>query len=184
MSRIDSLARSYENHISSPWQEGIAGSQRVVFVVYDKTDELKLRAHVTEFELATRNAGHDWHLIDVTDAFPKWMGSQRYRDAYFECPEDLDGYQVGEVKEFTQSLIEDLKTELEQHAHPGQVTALLGVGALFGVSHVSTLVNGIANAVPGRLLVFFPGEYENNAYRLLDARDGWNYLAVPILANE
>ena len=184
MSRVDSLARSYERHISAPWQEGIAGSQRVVFVVYDKTDELKLRAHVAEFELATRNTGHDWHLIDVTDAFPKWMASQRYREAYFESPDDLDGYKVGEVKEFIQSLIKDVKAELEQNAHSNQVTALLGVGALFGVSHVSTLVNGVANAVPGRLLVFFPGEYENNAYRLLDARDGWNYLAVPILATE
>lgn len=184
MSRVDSLVRSYEKHISAPWQEGIAGSQRVVFVVYDKTDELKLRAHVTEFELVTRSVGHDWHLIDVTDSFPKWMAAQRYRDAYFECPDDLDGYKVGEVKEFTQHLIEEIKDEMAQNAHPNQVTALLGVGTLFGVSHVSTLVNGIANAVPGRLLVFFPGEYENNTYRLLDARDGWNYLAVPILASE
>jgi len=28
--------------------------------------------------------------------------------------------------------------------------------------------------------VFFPGEHEGNSYRLLDARDGWNYLAVPL----
>ena len=34
--------------------------------------------------------------------------------------------------------------------------------------------------IQGRLLVFFPGVYEQNNYRLLDARDGWNYLAVPI----
>ena len=36
----------------------------------------------------------------------------------------------------------------------------------------------------GRLLVFFPGVYEQNNYRLLDARDGWNYLAFPITASE
>jgi hypothetical protein len=34
--------------------------------------------------------------------------------------------------------------------------------------------------VRGRLVGFFPGQYEQNNYRLLDARDGWNYLAVPI----
>jgi len=28
--------------------------------------------------------------------------------------------------------------------------------------------------------VFFPGQLEQNNYRLLDARDGWNYMAVPI----
>ena len=62
--------------------------------------------------------------------------------------------------------------------------ALLGVGALFGVARVSSLVEGVKDAVDGRLLVFFPGEYhpETHSYRLLDARDGWNYLAVPLLA--
>jgi hypothetical protein len=34
--------------------------------------------------------------------------------------------------------------------------------------------------IRGRLVIFFPGEYDSNNYRLLDARDGWNYLAVPI----
>jgi len=42
----------------------------------------------------------------------------------------------------------------------------------------------VESSIRGRLLVFFPGEYENNNYRLLDARDGWNYLAVPITARE
>jgi hypothetical protein len=48
------------------------------------------------------------------------------------------------------------------------------------------VVEGIKEAVQGRLLVFFPGEYypENHSYRLLDARDGWNYLAVPLLAQD
>ena len=35
-----------------------------------------------------------------------------------------------------------------------------------------------------RLLVFFPGSYEDNNYRLLDGYDGWNYLAVPITADK
>ena len=42
----------------------------------------------------------------------------------------------------------------------------------------------ISREVRGRLLVFFPGEHERGNYRLLDARDGWNYLAVPIDAQE
>lgn len=62
----------------------------------------------------------------------------------------------------------------------------MGVGSLFGLARVSSVVEGIKDAVGGRLVVFFPGEYhpENHAYRLLDARDGWNYLAVPLLAKE
>ena len=42
----------------------------------------------------------------------------------------------------------------------------------------------IESDIQGRLLVFFPGVYEQDNYRLLDARDGWNYHAVPITAGE
>jgi hypothetical protein len=46
------------------------------------------------------------------------------------------------------------------------------------------VVAAVANNIPGRLLVFFPGEYDQNNYRLLDARPGWNYQAVPITAGD
>jgi hypothetical protein len=63
---------------------------------------------------------------------------------------------------------------------------MLGAGTLFGLGEtvkVSALLNAVNDAVAGRFLVFFPGEHEGNSYRLLDARDGWNYLATPITAN-
>ena len=62
--------------------------------------------------------------------------------------------------------------------------AALGVAGLFGFIRVSELMDAVDDAIRGRLLVFFPGEYDGNIYRLLDARDGWNYLAVPITAAE
>ena len=34
-----------------PWQKGLAGVQKVIFVVYDKADELRFRAHLTEFSI-------------------------------------------------------------------------------------------------------------------------------------
>jgi hypothetical protein len=49
---------------------------------------------------------------------------------------------------------------------------------------VSELLPLVEPFIRGRLLVLFPGVYEENNYRLLDARDGWNYRAVPILALE
>jgi hypothetical protein len=49
---------------------------------------------------------------------------------------------------------------------------------------VSELVSRVESSIRGRLLVFFPGEHENNTYRFLDAREGWNYLAVPITSDE
>lgn len=183
-SRLNRLASGYRQHLSVPWQEGLAAIQRVIFAVYDKTDELRLRAQVDEFALITEQAGKRWLLIDVTDEFPRWMADQEYRDAYFECPEDLAGYQSGELTEFIDWLVARLRAQIAEHARSDTVVALLGVGSLFGLARVSTVVEGIKDAVAGRLLVFFPGEYhpESHSYRLLDARDGWNYLAVPLMA--
>ena len=185
-SKVSKLVATYRQHLSVPWQPGLAAVQRVIFAVYDKSDELRLRANVEEFALATQQAAKQWLLIDLTNAFPEWMATQEYRDAYFECPEDMAGYQTGELTEFIADLIVQLKTRFAVEATHDTVVALLGVGSLFGVARVSTLVEGIKDSVAGRLLVFFPGEYhpENHTYRLLDARDGWNYLAVPLLATE
>ena len=85
---------------------------------------------------------------------------------------------------FKDTLIADFKEFVELN-QPGKnhVVALTGIGSLFGFLKVKAFVEGVASMVPGRLIVFFPGSYENNNYRLLDAYDGWNYLAVPITAN-
>lgn len=186
MSKVSQLIAAYRNHLSVPWQEGLAAVQRIIFGVYDKTDELRLRAHVGEFELATKAAGRNWLALDITNAFPAWMAAQEYREAYFECPEDLDGYPAGEIKEFVRDLTAQLKQQIQEQADHNTVVALVGVGSLFGLARVSSIVEAIKDTVQGRLLVFFPGEYhaENHAYRLLDARDGWNYLAVPLQAKE
>lgn len=186
MSKLEKLVHAYHEHISLPWQGGLAAIQRVIFAVYDKTDELRLRAHIGEFELETKQSGHEWLMIDVTNAFPDWMNAQEYRESYFETPEDLAGYEDGEISEFIKALIADLKHNISTNANPNTVVALVGVGSLFGLARVSSLVEGIKDSVQGRLLVFFPGEYhpENHSYRLLDARDGWNYLAVPLVAKE
>lgn len=185
-SRVTKLVAAYRQHLGVPWQPGLAPIQRVIFAVYDKADELRLRANVEEFALATQQLGKQWLLIDVTNAFPDWMAAQEERDAYFASPEDLDGYPAGEVTVFLTTLIEQLKQRVEVDAGPDTVVALLGVGSLFGLLRVSAVIEGIKTAIPGRLLVFFPGEYhaEGHTYRLLDARDGWNYLAVPLLASE
>ena len=185
-SRVQKLAAAYRAHLTVPWRMGLAAIQRVVFAVYDKADELRLRANVEEFALATQQAGKQWLLIDLTNAFPEWMMAQKYRDAYFESPEDLAGYPTGELTGFVADLIARLKTSIETESGPDTVVALLGVGTLFGLARVSTVVEGIKESVTGRLLVFFPGEHhpEHHSYRLLDARDGWNYLAVPLLAKD
>jgi hypothetical protein len=42
------------------------------------------------------------------------------------------------------------------------------------------LISAVERHIKGRLLVFFPGTKEENNYQLLDARDGFNYLAQGI----
>jgi hypothetical protein len=185
-SKVSKLVETYQEHLAVPWQAGLAAIQRVIFAVYDKADELRLRAQVEEFALATQQAGKQWLLIDVTNAFPEWMAAQEYRDAYFESPEDLSGYPSGEITEFITSLIEKLKARAFEKAGPETVVAVIGVGSLFGLARVSTIIEGLKDSIPGRLLIFFPGEYTpgDHNYHLLDARDGWNYLAVPLLAHD
>jgi len=38
--------------------------------------------------------------------------------------------------------------------------------------------------VPGRLVVFFPGTYGDNNFKLLGGYDGWDYHAVLITAGK
>jgi hypothetical protein len=178
MARIEDLAERYGRHISTPWQRTISGAQRVVMVVYDKELERTLRARKMLFESATREASHDWLEVDVTDAFARWMASDEYREDYFASPEDM---QLKLDAEFTADVATGIREKLVgADVTPNTVVALFGVGSLFGLTRVSQLLKLIERDIRGRLVVFFPGQFEGNNYRLLDARDGWNYLAVPI----
>ena len=178
-SRIARLVANYERHASIPWPATLAGPQRVWFAVYDKNDERRLRARVQEFEIATRRAGHGWSLVDVTDAFPLWLAAHEYRDSYFADPEALEVAMDDFLEHVASTVREHLRVADER-----TVVGLLGVGTLFGFIKVSALVKAVQDDVRGRLLVFFPGSHENNTYRLLDARDGWNYMAVPITPDD
>ena len=178
MTRIENLAEQYGRHIATPWQRTVAGAQRVVMVVYDKELERTLRARKLAFETATRQAGHEWHEVDLSRIFAEWMAQDDYRDEYFVSPEDL---QLKLDAEFAEYVAERLSEQLTQlGVTETSVVAVFGVGTIFGFAHISQILKAVENDIRGRLVVFFPGHHERNNYRLLDARDGWNYLAVPI----
>lgn len=178
MARIEDIAERYGRHIATPWQRTIAGAQRVVMVVYDKDLERTLRARKLAFETATREAGHDWFEVDLSDAFAEWMAADDYRDEYFSSPEDLQLKLDAEFPEFVAGRIRDMLRKPEVTAD--SVVAVIGVGSIFGFARISQVLKKVEADIKGRLVVFFPGQFERNNYRLLDARDGWNYLAVPI----
>jgi Domain of unknown function (DUF1788) len=174
---IDDLIRAYGRFVGHPWKANLPGPQRVWMAVYSPAHERRVRHRIAEFELATRQAGHWWRLLDLTDAFPAWLGSLEYVESYFEDPEALS-IALGD---FVETVVNDVNGFLEG-TDDEEVAAILGVGALYPYCRVSQIIEAVNASIPGRLLVFFPGEYSNNVYRLLNARDGWNYMAVPITA--
>ncbi len=178
MARFEDLADEYGRHISTPWQRTVAGAQRVIMVVYDKELERVLRARKGEFETRTKAAGHDWHEVDLTTAFADWLGGQRYSHAYFDSPAKLSAKLQSEFPNFVASRLRTALTAAT--LSDDSVVAVFGVGTLYGFTHVSEVVKLIEGDVRGRIVVFFPGSLDQNKYRLLDASDGWNYMAVPI----
>ncbi|MBM3127997.1 MAG: DUF1788 domain-containing protein [Chloroflexi bacterium] len=181
MSEIDDLIHEYEDVARLPWDRTLAGAQKVWFAIYEPSQERRVRLRIHDFEVATRNAGHAWALVDLTDAFAKWMSQHKYREAYFEQPEDMELALQG-FAGYAAKLVQDTLTSPE--VGEDAVVAVLGIGSLFGLTRASVLFETVAPFVRGRLLGFFPGRHEGSNYRLLDARDGWNYLAIAITAKD
>ena len=185
MNRIDLLKRNYERICGLPWDQHVAGPQRVWFAVYDNEDERRLRLRLGLFKEATEHTSHAWLHRDLTDAFAVWLTSPpyaAYAERYFASPKLLGTDPLNDFKR----VVADVMIEALHAADPAEdtVVAFSGVASLFGFVRVSELLPLVEPFIRGRLLVLFPGVYEENNYRLLDARDGWNYRAVPILALE
>ncbi len=182
MGRIEKLVDRYQRYISLPWQKDLAGAQRAVFVVYHKNDERRMRARLELFALATKEAGHGWKVCDLTTAFSTWMSGIDYRDSYFEDPESLELKLEEDFLDFVAQRLRDALSAAD--VDDQTVVGVYGLASLFGFARVSEVMAKIEKSIRGRLLVLFPGEYDNNNYRLLDARDGWNYHAIPITLHQ
>ena len=181
MDRIDGLLEAYRRQLSLPWRSDLSGAERVWIAVYPPDLERRVRAKLPEFELATKEAGKRWTSCDLTTSFSTWLGANEYREAYFDDP--------SLITPALSQYLSDVQTQVQRALdEPGggedTITAVLGVGTLFPMVRVSDLIQHVSGSVRGRLLVLFPGSFEDGNYRLLDARDGWNYLAIPIMARE
>ena len=107
------------------------------------------------------------------------MADNDYREQYFKAPQTI---QLA-LGDFATYLADHVREALEApDVDENTVVALIGAGSLFGLGPVrlSKLVEDVEGSIKGRLLVFFPGERDGHNYRLLDARDGWSYLAIAI----
>jgi len=181
MAAIEQLVTNLKRFMSAKQSTNLAGAEKVWFAVYDKTEERRLRLRISEFENAAKQAGYSWKLLDVSDVFAEWFRGNEFMTTYFEQPDLL----ISTLEDFVSYCtlkIDHLLTA--DNSKDSTIVALIGVSSLFGFMKISLLIERVHANIQGRLLVFFPGEYENNNYRLMDARDGWNYLAVPITAHE
>jgi hypothetical protein len=179
VSEIEGLIQAYQRYVQLPWDRNLAGPQKVWFALYEPTQERRLRFRVDEFAEATRNAQHSWKLFDLTDTFAAWMAQHEYREEYFEEPEDMNPALSDFMHDLSDQIIDVLAC-----ADENTVVVLLGLASLFGLTLASAVFKEITPSIRGRLLVFFPGQHHGSIYRLLDARDGWDYLAVPITGVE
>jgi hypothetical protein len=181
MSQLDHLIANYRRHIQLNHAPGLPAAQRIWFAVYAPDDERRLQTKLGEFELATRDAGLPWHAIDLHGQLTAWFQAVDPQElpSWFENPGDIKSYAK---TEFQERLVTFIRSEMAKAAEPARtVFALTGLMELFDFRHVSDVLGELEQSFPGFLLVFFPGEREGNTYRFLGARDGWNYLAVPIL---
>lgn len=182
MGRIEDLADAYERNISAPWQRNLAGAQKAIFVVYAKEDERKLLNRIGEFENRTREAAHGWKQLDLSPLFPKWMSAEEYRESYFECPEDLQLQLDTEFFDFVVAAVRAALTA--DDVDDNTVVAIHGTSSLYGFLRVSEVLEKSVGYIRGRLVLFFPGTFQQDNYSLLDAKDGWNYLATPITLHQ
>lgn len=172
------MAAVFADHVAVGWPSGSSGAQRVIMIVYDPSEERALRKRIDLFAQAARTHNHAWHSVDLTSSFGTWLGAHRYREGYFEEPHMLS---AGANERFTQYAADDVLKALKRSGHTQrEIVGLIGVGALFGVASVSDVLARVDHAIKGRLAVFFPGRQRDGRYRLLDARDGWDYHAVSI----
>ena len=181
MNEIEGLVNAYERFVQLPWERTLAGPEKVWFAIYDPTQERRLRLRIPEFERATKDAKHSWAHLDLTNLFAQWMAEHEYREAYFEEPEDMELALQYFAAFVSQQIVATLSGP---DIGTDTVVAISGLASLFGLTSASALFETVTPSIRGRMLVFFPGQHNGPSYRLLDARDGWNYLAVPITAVE
>lgn len=178
MSKIDQLATVFRDHVGVGWPASSSGAQRVIMLVYDPNEERTLRKKLDLFAQAAQSHQYAWHDVDLTSAFADWLGAHRYREEYFNEPDML---LAGANERFTKYAADMVLQVLKRPQHKArEIVGLTGAASVFGVASLSDVLARVEHAIKGRLAVFFPGRSRDGRYRLLDARDGWDYHAVAI----
>ena len=184
MSRFELLLERYKAHLAMPLREGLPLSQRVWMLVYSPDDDRRMINRIGEFEIATKDSNLNWIRVDVTGAFADWMDTfdSEERAACLNDPEVIEEYANPGFRDYLCDVLDKTRKTVPGDKVDQTVFALTGLMELYDFIHVSTVIDALDTSFKGILLIFFPGEREGNTYKFLGARTGWDYLAVPILA--
>jgi hypothetical protein len=180
MSSIDRLLSNYARQVRLPWSAHTSGKQRVWFAVYPPAEERRVRARLPQFEGSRWKPTTAGLTVDLTDLLPKWIAVMSI--ARESLPNPSTSAPAANSKIWP--LNGFVTAACSEDANATCVVAITGLATLFDFMRVSSLIERVEDSVRGRLLVFFPGEYAGNVYRFMDARDGFNYMAVPITSTE
>lgn len=186
MSRLDQLVQSYRNHAAIPLKQGLTVAERTWFVVYSPEEERRLRSRLAEFEIATKDSALLWFEIDLTGSFARWLDSfddPEEREASLATPSIVENYADPGFIDYLAATIRKVAAGLPASEVERTVFAITGLMELYDFIHVSQVMDALVKDVRGVFLLFFPGEREENTYRFLGARTGWDYLATPITAD-
>lgn len=182
MSRVSDLVDAYEAELRLLWKTGVSGAERVWMLVYPPDLERQVRAQLPEMEMRTTNAHRGWEVVDLSDELGGWIAGHEYAEAFYEDPSDFTS---SVVDMFADDLVRRIRERLVS-AGDETVVALVGAASLFPFVRASALIQAVDDAVTGRLLVLFPGRHDpdSHSFRLLDARDGFNYRARVITSEK
>ena len=180
MSQLKGLLDSFRKHLELRPDPARSLPQRTWFAVYPPDLELALQANLDEFQIAAQDARYTWNPIDLTGTVTQWLEGYpaEERTLLFENPDIIATYRT-QLRDVAAEVI----TRKTRGAGETTLTVLHGVMELYDFLHLSDLLEALNHhPFPGFLLIFFPGERDHNTYRFLSCRDGWDYLATPILA--
>jgi hypothetical protein len=180
MSAIDRLVANYARQVRLPWAatpraSSVSGSPCIRPLKSGACGRACRSLRRSRWKPTTAGAP-----LTSRTCLPEWIAAHEYREAIFAEPEHFSA----------NSELEDLAVERVRQACASEevdaasVVAITGLATLFDFMRVSSLIERVEDSVRGRLLVLFPGEYAGNVYRFMDARDGFNYMAVPITSTE
>ncbi len=174
---MDDLLGQFRRQVSLPWAQDTARDYRVWIMHYDRVLERRIQGRLHEFEALARQFNHGWASLNLASLVAPWFAGHELFGGLAEQPDELPGL----LPDFEEYVVATVRARL-QVLNEQDFLALSGVGALFGLMRASTLTEKLAPDIKGRLLLLFPGRHANGVYRLLDARDGWTYRAIPIPA--